>query len=119
MILSGCLTTRLSTVYALYTLSCTLTVAPLLVVLSTTAFVFYGVFPALCVLTAGLVLVVGLVLYCLMSAKRQLENTALPTNSSSRDEKARPAGFQARGCVVGAEKPGYCDINNESLVRLL
>jgi len=112
-----CSTARMSTVSALYTLSCTLAVAPLLLVLSATAYVFYGALPGVCVLTAGLVSVVGFVLHCLMSAKRQLENATLPAGSSAGEKiPARSAGFQ--GCTGRPEKSGYWD-NNEAPMRLL
>ncbi|KAF8423568.1 hypothetical protein EV426DRAFT_117515 [Tirmania nivea] len=107
-------TARVSAVTTLYALSCTLTVAPLLLVLSATAVVFYGTLPGLCVLAAGLVSVVGFVLHCLMSAKRQLENTTQPACPSVVEKV--PAGFQ--GCVVRPEGSGYWE-NNETLMRLL
>lgn len=107
----------MSAVSTLYALSCALATAPLLLVLSATAFVFYGALPGVCILAAGLVSVVGFVLHRLMSAKGQLENTTMPTGSGVDNKvPARPAGF--KGCLVRSEKSGYWD-NNEALMRLL
>lgn len=99
-------TAHTSAISALYVLSCTLAVTPLLLVLSATAFVFYGTLPGLCVFGAGLVSVAGFILHCLISAQKQL-GSSLPTVSTGI-EKGRLADFN--GCIVRSEKSIYRDI---------